>query len=780
MNFTKTLFFFFLVSISFFHANAQDTIALKSGQTIIAPIDEVGEQYIIYYKMGENGKPISKAISITDIRRINYKSGFSERFDQKDIQTKDNIEFTNGLMRQYKIVELGENSIMVDAGKKDSTILLNDVANIIYANGFKEKYHDLIVKAPQVIKPTTSPKIDTKIIKVDKAVNLPDGEPPTVQTTLKVNNAPLKIRSNKKGDIQILDPIDNISMGIGYVTDSLSGISQQFYIYDMLAHNLLTKGPKRIIPVLTLRRGLCEYYFTGSIRSPQSRFLLWQKGTLVDKFFINTPENFVLNDLMKRLYIKLDSLIMGQVVPFKSLKLNFPDFPVTDFASTLSIKNNLLLNAANYTPPLDDYASISREYLKPMADIDTASLSKVLSYSFNKQSLKNKSRNPDYVKYSTIIEDYNKTLPQYPVIPINAQRDQGPIYWIDKDLKTRNVSPETVKYLECVYPLYTSNKLKGFFFESSFVDDKIKESAKQAILPLYKRPGAVLTYLQCGKEFAKLGFHDAAIESYLCGLTIVNNLNTTASFREFLKASLFEQLAISYRANNQGASAIICDNLLKMHKKLYNSHLYDTDNQSVTEATQKLSEYFGKVETDALEARSKKRSASWLSVLSTLGTIASAVNDASQGSSTPSDQTTQLMNSAMDNSTKAYEIKQASLTTTAKAAEVFNKAFGDLMIQLHIDNTLSATKPVFAIDFLMLLTDKKATNEVSQEINDFLLLMPGVQPVVTQYLYALNKTGSSPANIKDVYSKFGKLELEVYAAEASGTGTNEKNLLTYK
>ncbi len=774
MNFTKTLFFYIVFSATCFYARAQDTIALKSGQTIIAPIDEVGEQYIIYYKMGENGKPISKAVSITDIRRINYKSGYSERFDQKDIQTKDNIEFTNGAIRQYKIVELGETSILVDAGKRDSTILLNDVANIIYANGFKEKYHNLIAKAPEPVKTVVAPKIDAPIVKVDKPASLPDAEPQSVQTISKASSVPLKVKANKKGDIQILDPAENISLGIGYVTDSLSGISQQFYIYDMLVHNVLTKGQKRIIPVLTLRRGLCEYYFTGSIRSPQSRFLLWQKGVLMDKFYISTPENFVSNDLMKRVYIKLDSLIMGQVVPFKSLKLNLPELPVTDFASTLGIRNNLLLNAANYTPPLDDYTAISKEYLKPLANMDTASLSKVLSYSFTRQSLKNKAKNPDYVKYSTIIEDYNKTLPQYPAIPINAQHDQGPIYWIDQDLKTRNVSPETVKYLECVYPLYTSNKLKGFFFESSFVDDKIKESAKQAILPLYKRPGAVLTYLQCGKEFAKLGFHDAAIESYLCGLIIVNNLNTTASFREFLKASLFEQLATSYRENNQGASALICDNLFKIHKKLYSSHLYDSDNQSVTEATQKLTEYFGKVEADALEARGKKRSASWLSVLSTVATIASAVNDASQGSSTPSDQTTQLMNSAVDNSTKAAEIKQASLTTTAKAAEVFNKAFGDLMTQLHIDNSLSATKPVFAIDFLMLLTDKKAVNEVSQEMNDFLQLMPGVQPVVTQYLNG--KSTSTPTDLKEVYNKFGKLELEIYMAEASGKTTNERNL----
>jgi hypothetical protein len=48
VNRCKALLIFLLILGLRHQANAQDTIALKSGAIIVARVDEVGEQYIIY------------------------------------------------------------------------------------------------------------------------------------------------------------------------------------------------------------------------------------------------------------------------------------------------------------------------------------------------------------------------------------------------------------------------------------------------------------------------------------------------------------------------------------------------------------------------------------------------------------------------------------------------------------------------------------------------------------------------------------------------------------
>lgn len=788
MNLIKVLFVITL-SLSFFFTKvrAQDTIALKTGKTLIVPIDEVGEDYILYVKVDDKGKPESKSISIKDVRRINYKNGYIDVFSNKDTDERDRIELINGKIIKYKIVELGENTVLVDAGRKDSTILLNEIASITYTNGFTQKYNG--TKDRPIAEDQKNVKNET-VIAAAAPVNTSKvaGNDP-VQSQAIVQSSPEKpqlAKANEKtkqgvaNDIQTVNTSDKLTLGIGYVVDSVTNISTQFYLYDFLVHNpIITSDKKTIIPVLTFRNGLCDYYLYGNIRNPQSKFYLLQKGEVKASIVIPTTGTIVYTDLIKTLYTKIYSVLANQNGNGKSIKLSLPEIPVADFASTKPIRHNLLLNATNYTPPLDDYLSISKAYLKPMADIDSVSLSRLLSYSFTKLSQRAKYKDAAYVRYSSVLEEYAKVLPEYPETPIKADREPMPFYIINGNLKLKKTNDEAIKYLECVFPTYTSNKLKGFFFESSFVDDKAKTAAKQAILPLYKRPGTVLTYMQCGKDFAKVGATDAAIESFSSGLLIVNNLNTSFTFKEFLKASLFEELAKAYEQNKQLSSATICKNLSDFHKKLYNSHIYDSDNQTMKENTQNLTSYFEKVESDALEARSKKRSAFFTGLASVALSVASASVDASSGLSTLSDQTVAFVGNATANFDQAAAIKKASIANSEVAAEQFNESFGQMIDQMHFNSEASSDWPVFTMDFVELLSDKAALDVLSDNIKGFLQQVPYLQSMVNEYLSASNATNKKPVTLNDIYAKFGKLEMDIITSESYGVATTQKDLLDY-
>jgi tetratricopeptide (TPR) repeat protein len=776
VNRCKALLIFLLILGLRHQANAQDTIALKSGAIIVARVDEVGEQYIIYVRPGQNGKPEDLSLAVTDIRRINYRNGFVDNFAKNQNDTKDKIELVNGQVVEYKVVEINEKSVLVQSGQRDSSIWLKDIAAITYANGYAEKYN--AVAAPVLLSvPVNSPPAASSGATAADRRQPPGGLPGPGENPFSHDRQ--RRKSGKGAEAVVLDRADHITLGIGYIIDTVSNISNQFYFYDLFTRNSLTRDKKKIIPVLTLRKQLCDYYLTGTIGA-QSSFYLWQGGQVKETFSISTGGNFVYDEMVSKLFIKIAAAIADQEYTQRNVKLSLPKLPVTDFASTKPIMFSLMLNAANYTPPLDDYVEISRVYLKPFVDIDTATLSKLLSYSFTRLSENQKNKDPAYVRYSASLDAYANILPQYPETPVTARNEEIPLYWISGNLEQKNAGAVTIRYLECLYPIYTSSKLKGFLFESPFVDASAKTAATNAVLPLYKRPGTVLTYLQCGKEFARMGDYDAAIESFSSGLLIVENLTAAGSFREYLKAALFRGLAAAYEANNQFASSLLSRSLADFHTKLYESNIFDASDQNMKENTQKLVDYFQKVQTDALAARSQKRAATWTGIFKSVAAAANAVTDAKAGLTTPSDQTNALTDNASASFSQAAAIKQASVDSSAVAAEAFNDNFSQMVSDLHTNNAvLSSERPLFAMDFLELLQDKEERDLISSDVSDFLNLVPFLKPVVSQYLSPANQNSKSPVTLDDVYASFASMEIDITNAEADGSSTTKADLYTY-
>ena len=573
------------------------------------------------------------------------------------------------------------------------------------------------------------------------------------------------------------------TIGIGFYTDSVSNISNQFYLYDVLLNNPLhDKDKKTITPILTFRRGLCEYYLNGTKLPDYSTFFLWHERKLIGRYSIPNGRQFSFYGTFKKLYAMLDSTISGNPVNIKHINFKLSAVSALNFLSTKGVQYNMLLNAPNWTPPLDDYIEISQHYLKTQLNDDTAGLAKVLTPEFMKLSIKKKRKNPFYSSHEYLLTDFERILP-----PSSKSADEhlrgrreDPLHKLVEKSRNGKMTRGTISYLETIYPSYTSTKLSGFFFESSMLDSKLKDAARDVILPLYKIPGTVLTYLQCGRDFNKNEDADAAIECFSSGLLLVNNLNATPSFKQYLKAALFNGLAASYRINNQFASSFICEHLSALHQKLELYHVYAADDTAMLHATQNVANYFQKMEADALDARSKKRAAIWNSILAVTTATVSAVNDGLNKSSTPSPQTQELLNHAVDLSGKATEIKFASLNATSKEAEIFNKSFHDMLTQMHEDaNSMNGGKPLFAIDLIEILADKNAANALKPELTDFLTAIPAMRSFVNSY-FSSNAAAPSFDYLKRIYISFATLELNLYATEATGTATDKKYLEHYQ
>jgi hypothetical protein len=186
------------------------------------------------------------------------------------------------------------------------------------------------------------------------------------------------------------------------------------------------------------------------------------------------------------------------------------------------------------------------------------------------------------------------------------------------------------------------------------------------------------------------------------------------------------------------------------------------------------------VQTDALAARSQKRAATWTGIFNSVAAAANAVTDAKAGLTTPSDQTNALTDNASASFSQAAAIKQASVDSSAVAAEAFNDNFSQMVSDLHTNNAvLSSERPLFAMDFLELLQDKEERDLISSDVSDFLNLVPFLKPVVSQYLSPANQNSKSPVTLDDVYASFASMEIDITNAEADGSSTTKADLYTY-
>jgi len=130
------------------NASAQDTIRMRDHTFITGETADVDEDFIvILVGSGESKKP--QKIDIENIQYVRYKNGFLEKYHEANVTRPDTVQLVNYQLVMGSIVEVGDSLLTIKTGDTPDqvkNILIDSIANIAYASGFKEKYNALAVQ----------------------------------------------------------------------------------------------------------------------------------------------------------------------------------------------------------------------------------------------------------------------------------------------------------------------------------------------------------------------------------------------------------------------------------------------------------------------------------------------------------------------------------------------------------------------------------------------------------------------------------------------------------
>lgn len=569
------------------------------------------------------------------------------------------------------------------------------------------------------------------------------------------------------------------TIGIGYFTDTPSNISYQYSVYRVLADNpLFKKDTTEIIPMLTLRRGLTEYFINGYMSQKKVVCNIWHNGKLETtiKEVIDTKDkkkllaqfydrlNNAIGDMLskkernryyahvhpatnvvRKYYSKLNSLATRQGA-VKMVDYILPDITKGD------VKYNMPLYAENTTPLSDKDQGLITAYAYSIGGLGEEEQQYMLSDEFRKLSDNEQERYVAGKVRASAVKEAKMFFPRHKAMT--------------------SVYKNGILSAESVSDIYTSDNVSGFLFNSSLVDEKLRYNAKKLALPLWKRAGTAVTYLQAGNEFNQDNLPDVAIECYSSALLMVDALNVSPSFKHYLKSKTFEAMAIAYQKNKQGASAYICNKLSALHRHITYSNAMVKQDAEYKEGVDKVVTFFNEVEANAKKAKSERSKATWAAIGNAMSAVGSTMQDAQNGLKSPSAATQTYVQDATNSLIATSDISSASVNATGKAATVFEKAFGDLVKEIQADNNnFSSTKPLFATDFAKLMCNEDIVKEQQNEILEVAKSTPALYDIVNRYC-----EGKDSKLLKSIYVNFAKLEINIYSKEASGQITDETNI----
>ena len=327
-----------------------------------------------------------------------------------------------------------------------------------------------------------------------------------------------------------------------------------------------------------------------------------------------------------------------------------------------------------------------------------------------------------------------------------------------------------------VLQLYKIKQADNFFFTSKFVDDRAKIAARKVAFPTWKRPGTAITYYQAAMDFGTAGYDDAALESYYSALIMTEGLNAYPMLVYSLREHIYDGLAqLQTKLGNPG-SALLFTQMSELYKELFNSSTLKDRNKAFEKMSNEVTNYFGKIEETAMNARQKKRSALFNAIGGIAMASASAVNDGANGLTELSSQTQQLTTAAADNANVVGDFKTNSLAASREAAQAFNDIYGDVVKQLQANKSEVGTeRPVITTDFIKRLGDK----ELSAEKKDAFIAFAGkitlVQDDVKKYYEAATDDERSSL-LKGIFKKLATAEMSIFIKESMGENPGKQFL----
>ena len=415
----------------------------------------------------------------------------------------------------------------------------------------------------------------------------------------------------------------SINIGIGYFTDSTSNLSDQYAIYKLLADNpLYKKDTTAIIPMLTMRRGLTEYYINGSMNARSIRCNLWHSGKLQTTIRLTATNK---SELLSALYNRINELIgdnlsgkerrdiafatasrpidrlsakMSNRIPGNKVNVNGSEEANVTNADA---RYNMPLYSKNSIPPLSYYGELVAAHVNSVGKLDPGVKDYLLSSEFEGLSPKGKRRYIAHHIDRAVARDLYNMYPQ-------PKKKNMPVAYNDN-----------IDMAGSVAAMYDTATLNAFLFTSKFIAQNLRDDAKKVALPLWKRQGTVVTYIQAGINFNKQHMPDVAIHCLSSALLMVDGLSVCPSMKHYFKSKILEEMAGAYQKNEQGASAYLCNNLAQLHHTLQYSEEMTNEDESYRLSVDKLTEFFTQVEADAKNAQGKSRTATWGAIFSAAG-----------------------------------------------------------------------------------------------------------------------------------------------------------------
>jgi hypothetical protein len=628
-------------------------------------------------------------------------------------------------------------------------------------------------------------------------------------------------QNNQASNSQIVskDNQEINTIGIGFFVDTLSNIATQYYVYSLLNDNPIKINGVALTPKLTLRKGITEYYINGTLDENSVKCNVWHNKKLVriisvknDKWanilseFHNelsttiNHENGIENELasMKSNSIDINNCKSIRYDLNYHYKTNFGLilFPGVDIfyicfggvkhmvkaGELISVSHNMLFQANNVTPTLNNPYEIRKEFLFSTCGLDSSKFNYFFSDKF-RDILKQKKYLWGYTRemfgyggktMSRKFRKYKRRDPEYLKFYISYVNMQ-------RAFSEKNIS-DPIKAAKSVFGTYKNNDIKAKLFARRFrkyVGEKMLSEARKIIYPLWKRPGTVLTFMQSGDDLFNSNNNDAAIECYMSALLMVDGLNVPARFKEYLKVSLFKRLSNTYKSNNEFASAYVCDNLSVLHNSLKYSNLLNSYDIQFKKLSDDLSQFFCTFEQKSV-ARTEVIGNQILSLEYALGGLATAYSYGSNlnaSSSAAFNSYKQYMQGSADYLNESSQVDNAAVVSSGKIAQFYDSTFIKIVSQIQDGKSLlSATKPYFAMDFVQILMNGDLAAEQRNSIISFANSIPSLKPLIASYFGPNVTTEDKIKLVKTIYNTFAKLELTLFAIEASGKPSKVENV----
>ncbi len=545
----------------------------------------------------------------------------------------------------------------------------------------------------------------------------------------------------------------NVTIGIGLIKDSVSNLSLQYGIFDFLSHNQLTdKNGTKILPILTMKRGVTDYYINGKMTNKEFACNVWYTGKLIGKINI------------------------------------YPNKYTTVKETNTQTQNNI--NSEGLKNSKDVYyESVNKKRSEELAyrsahvnfgDENTISEKELQNQLFNQLELLILGNNSNYNPK----RNFSFYTQLFPIKSYSAQSSDiaDNIFGVQEPLDNYKITKEknSLDIAESVLPNFTSDKLNIFFFTSSYISSGMQDQANKFVFPLYRHSTPARLYYMCGKAAYYKKHYESAIECFYSGLFSILFATELSTNKEIIKRNLLKNLDSAYTKNNQLASAYLCKGLAELHNSLSASKIFAQDDNTVSQNFYKIGEMLTEVERKAKAARRDSRMATFQAVTAGLAAATSAVNDGLNGLSGQSLQTQSLANQMATFIGQSSDISMASYDATNAAANTFANAFSDVVADFK-NNNIETDKPILAYDFLTIIVNKQVAIEQKVAILNFTDNIPALKEKVRNYYTLLNNGSNISANvINDIYRTLSKIEQSAYIAENFGKASDVNVIMNYK